>query len=56
MRLVYNETTGHTQNAEGVETRVVGFGETESIEFLTNSYHLAIQASRCFSSYAFLMQ
>ena len=56
MKLVYNETTGRTQNVEGVETRVVGFGETEPIEYLTNSYGLAIRASKLLFSHALMMQ
>lgn len=34
MRLIYNETTRTTNNPEGVDIRVVGFGTTESIEFM----------------------
>lgn len=47
MRMTYNETSGRSQNALGVETRVVGFGQTEPVEFLTASYHLEFRASMC---------
>lgn len=49
MKLVYNEETGRTRNADGVETRIVGFGQTESIEYLTTAYGVSrFRASRCF--------
>lgn len=34
MKLVYNSTTRRTENAPGVETRVYGFGTTESVEYV----------------------
>lgn len=37
---VFNDTTGKTQNAEGVETRVPGWGDTTTIEYISN-YHLS---------------
>lgn len=36
MRLVYDNITRTTANAPGVETRIPGFGETRSIEFIDN--------------------
>ena len=33
-RLVYDESTKAVKNAPGVETRVPGFGDTSSIEYL----------------------
>lgn len=33
-RLDFNETTGRSQNRPGVETRVPGFGRTDTIEYL----------------------
>lgn len=33
-RLLFNEKTGRTENPPGVETRVLGFGETDHIEYL----------------------
>lgn len=35
-RLVFNEQTGRTENPPGVQTRVMGFGQTEQIEFLSS--------------------
>ncbi|CAI5439503.1 unnamed protein product [Caenorhabditis angaria] len=37
MQLVYNTTTGLSDNMPGVKTRVVGFGTTESVEWLDKS-------------------
>lgn len=37
MRLIYNETTKKTSNADGVETSVPGFGDTYSIEYFDAS-------------------
>jgi len=34
-RLVYNEATGRTENSPGVETRVPGFGDVRTIEYLS---------------------
>ena len=34
-RLVFNETTGISENAPGVETRIPDFGGTSAIEFLS---------------------
>lgn len=33
-RLDFNETTGRSQNRPGVQTRVPGFGGTETVEYL----------------------
>uniref|UniRef100_F1L2M6 Group XV phospholipase A2 n=1 Tax=Ascaris suum TaxID=6253 RepID=F1L2M6_ASCSU len=37
MRLVYNATTGTTSNVPGVDTRIPGFGSTETVEWLDKS-------------------
>lgn len=34
MRLVYDNVTRLTSNSPGVETRIPGFGETQTIEYL----------------------
>lgn len=33
-KLVYNNETGKSENSRGVETKVLGFGSTETIEYL----------------------
>jgi hypothetical protein len=38
-KLTYNEKTGRTENTPGVETRVPGFGDVRTIEYLS-SIHL----------------
>lgn len=45
IRRVFNPATGLTENAPGVETRVPGFGETDSIEYLTSTKLLGV--GRC---------
>ena len=37
LRLVYDENTNTVKNAPGVETRIPGFGNTETIEHLDTS-------------------
>ncbi|OQV19903.1 Group XV phospholipase A2 [Hypsibius exemplaris] len=41
MRMVYNNETGKTENAPGVEVQVSGFGNSNSVEYLDAS-HLSI--------------
>lgn len=36
-RLRYNNVTKTTENADGVEIRVVGFGNSSSVEYLDSS-------------------
>ncbi|XP_058451814.1 phospholipase A2 group XV-like isoform X2 [Malaya genurostris] len=38
MRLVYNSTTRKTQNSPGVETRIPGFGSSETVEWIDPSH------------------
>jgi hypothetical protein len=38
MALQFNATTGTSSNAVGVETRVPGWGSTESIEYVDPSW------------------
>lgn len=38
VRLVYNRTTRKTQNSPGVETRVPGFGSSETVEWIDPSH------------------
>lgn len=35
-RLIFNEKTGRTENPPGVQTRAPGFGQTETIEYLSS--------------------
>lgn len=40
MKMVWNDKTGRTGNSPGVQTRVLDYGGTQEIEFLTNQYGL----------------